>query len=112
MGTVEIQEGDEVCILFGGAVPYVLRSTGDADDSWTFIGDAYVDGIMDVGSQPLLFSNHYSSQLTIHIQGRTYTKASRRRKTGVGKAVVQSSLNIGHNSRGLDQGKIGQEFIP
>ncbi|RDW57305.1 hypothetical protein BP5796_12755 [Coleophoma crateriformis] len=36
--------GDEICVLYGCRVPVVLRSSGV--DSWTFIGDAYVDGCM------------------------------------------------------------------
>ena len=50
MGTQHIQEGDVVCILFGGRVPYTLRPANDGSDTWTFVGDAYVDGIMDVRS--------------------------------------------------------------
>lgn len=36
--------GDEVCILFGGDVPYIVR---DHDDHHQFIGECYVQGIMD-----------------------------------------------------------------
>ena len=36
--------GDEVCMLFGGTVPYVIRSEGDR---FKFIGECYVLGIMD-----------------------------------------------------------------
>ncbi len=38
-----IKEGDVVCILLGGSVPYVLRPNGD---KWEFISDCYADGIM------------------------------------------------------------------
>ena len=46
--------GDRICVLSGGRMPYVLRpchkKTGeDVSDSleYTFIGDAYVHGLMD-----------------------------------------------------------------
>lgn len=50
MGTWNIREGDDVCILSGGQVPYVLRPVDNYPDSWRYIGDAYVDGIMEVRS--------------------------------------------------------------
>lgn len=53
MGTWNVKVGDDVCILSGGGVPYVLRSATDYADSWRYIGDAYVDGIMDVRSSLL-----------------------------------------------------------
>jgi hypothetical protein len=37
--------GDKICILFGGSIPFVLRERDDGD--FTFIGEAYVHGIMD-----------------------------------------------------------------
>jgi hypothetical protein len=40
--------GDEVCILNGGAVPFVLRKR-DSDKGklmYTFVGEAYIHGIM------------------------------------------------------------------
>ncbi|KAK7189516.1 het domain-containing protein [Paraphaeosphaeria sporulosa] len=36
--------GDRVVVLYGGSVPYILRPTGQ--DSWTFVGECYVDGMM------------------------------------------------------------------
>lgn len=36
--------GDTVCILFGSQMPVVMRSN---DECWTFVGQAYVHGIMD-----------------------------------------------------------------
>jgi hypothetical protein len=38
------REGDIICILFGGEVPYVLRSTGDG--FFAVVGECYVDDIM------------------------------------------------------------------
>jgi len=38
------REGDIICILFGGEVPYVLRPTGDG--YFAVVGECYVDDIM------------------------------------------------------------------
>lgn len=38
------QEGDLICILLGGNVPYVLRKTGD---KYLLTGDCYLHGYMD-----------------------------------------------------------------
>lgn len=38
------REGDAICILFGGEVPYVLRRTGDG--FYAVVGECYVDNIM------------------------------------------------------------------
>jgi len=38
-----MHDGDIICILFGGKVPYVLRPEGS---HWRFIGECYVHGIM------------------------------------------------------------------
>jgi hypothetical protein len=52
------QEGDVIAILAGGRVPYVLRPalTKNDDDAscrlYTFVGDAYVYGIMDGQAWP------------------------------------------------------------
>lgn len=58
IGPPQILQGDEVFVLFGGNVPYVLRSSNDAFDFafahgtkmlpyYTLIGDCYVHGVMD-----------------------------------------------------------------
>lgn len=39
------QVGDEVVILYGGSVPYVLRKA-TTDGEWRFIGECYVNGVM------------------------------------------------------------------
>ncbi|KAL2203444.1 hypothetical protein CC79DRAFT_1056587 [Sarocladium strictum] len=46
MGPNDLQQGDVVCVLMGGAVPFILRPRGDGD-GYTLIGDSYVHGIMD-----------------------------------------------------------------
>lgn len=38
------QEGDAICVLYGGQVPYVLRRRGLGD--YTVVGECYMDGIM------------------------------------------------------------------
>lgn len=37
-------EGDEICLLFGGDVPYVVRK---GEDHYQLIGECYCYGIMD-----------------------------------------------------------------
>ncbi|CVL08992.1 hypothetical protein FPRO06_13297 [Fusarium proliferatum] len=44
VGPLDMQPGDEVCILLGGKVPYLLRAQGE--ELYTLIGEAYVHGIM------------------------------------------------------------------
>lgn len=38
------REGDAICVLFGGEVPYVLRPTGDGYHA--VVGECYIDSIM------------------------------------------------------------------
>ncbi|KAF2432984.1 hypothetical protein EJ08DRAFT_584731 [Tothia fuscella] len=45
LGPFMVEPGDQVCVLFGGRVLYVLRP--DQDGSCIYIGDAYVHGLMD-----------------------------------------------------------------
>lgn len=54
IGPPDMARGDEVWVLFGGKVPFILRSTGNAEDQpcknsndYTLVGNAYVHGIMD-----------------------------------------------------------------
>lgn len=39
--------GDVVVIFCGDRIPYVIRLTGNGDNTYTFVGEAYCDGIMD-----------------------------------------------------------------
>jgi len=41
------QIGDAVVAFFGGEVPYILRAITPENDIYHFIGECYVDGIMD-----------------------------------------------------------------
>ncbi|KAJ8132312.1 hypothetical protein O1611_g1317 [Lasiodiplodia mahajangana] len=42
---ISSQPGDCICVLVGGEVPFVVRPTGHG--TYTFVGECYVDGIMD-----------------------------------------------------------------
>ena len=46
MGLGSPKVGDEVWVLFGGDLPFILRP-GPDDSSHTLIGDCYVQGIMN-----------------------------------------------------------------
>ena len=45
IGPAAMRDGDVVCILFGGCVPYILRPT-DADGLYKLVGESYVHGVM------------------------------------------------------------------
>lgn len=48
VGPPHLDVGDEVWILHGGKVPFLLRpSTDDSANDFFFVGSLYVDGIMD-----------------------------------------------------------------
>jgi hypothetical protein len=38
IGSRKMQKGDDVCILFGGKVPYILRKVGD---HFKLVGECY-----------------------------------------------------------------------
>ncbi|KAI1066843.1 hypothetical protein LB506_012104 [Fusarium annulatum] len=42
-----LEPGDSVCILFGGAAPYIVRPSSPSRDEYLFLGTAYVHGIME-----------------------------------------------------------------
>jgi len=44
IGSNAIQNGDVVCVLLGGRVPYILRPQ---DKHYRLVGAAYVHGVMD-----------------------------------------------------------------
>ncbi|RDL30835.1 uncharacterized protein BP5553_10180 [Venustampulla echinocandica] len=46
LGPAAMREGDLVCVLFGGCIPYILRPT-DTDNMYKFVGESYVHGIMN-----------------------------------------------------------------
>lgn len=47
MGPVEGKPGDLVVVFCGGHIPFVLRPEPDGQDMYSFVGEAYCDGIMD-----------------------------------------------------------------
>lgn len=44
LGPMAIQEGDILCVLFGGSVPYVLRAEGEF---YRLVGECYVHDLMN-----------------------------------------------------------------
>jgi hypothetical protein len=44
VGSTGLKAGDTVCVLFGGGVPFILRSK---ESHWLLIGDAYIAGLME-----------------------------------------------------------------
>ena len=41
------REGDQICILRGGRVPYVIRPVSTQEPrTWRFVGECWVDGLM------------------------------------------------------------------
>ncbi|KAF2454933.1 heterokaryon incompatibility protein-domain-containing protein [Lineolata rhizophorae] len=44
VGPPTLRDGDRVCVLYGGIVPFLLRLR---DGHWKLVGEAYVHGLMD-----------------------------------------------------------------
>ncbi|KAH8594437.1 heterokaryon incompatibility protein-domain-containing protein [Bisporella sp. PMI_857] len=44
-GPPSLQQGDQVCVLFGGRVPFILRKDKEVEE-FQLVGEAYVHGIM------------------------------------------------------------------
>lgn len=42
-----VQEGDLICVLYGGQTPFVLRGDDKCPGKFRFVGDCYVHGIME-----------------------------------------------------------------
>ena len=51
IGNGNVEKGDHVCVFYSGGPLYLLRYM-DADASAELIGDAYVDGLMDLEKMP------------------------------------------------------------
>jgi hypothetical protein len=47
IGQKGVREGDIVCVIYGSAFPLVLRRVSDEVDSFTLVGEAFVEGVMD-----------------------------------------------------------------
>ncbi|KAI3317114.1 hypothetical protein HD806DRAFT_515858 [Xylariaceae sp. AK1471] len=55
LGPSHMEEDDEIIVIPGGSVPYILRPQGSSDfsngvrasETWSYVGEAYCDGIMD-----------------------------------------------------------------
>lgn len=61
-----IQPGDEICVLFGGATPYVVRPTG-VEGEYLFMGECYVHGLMD-GEAVLRWERGESCEQWFHLR--------------------------------------------
>ena len=46
IGAYLMEPGDKVCVLFGGATPYIVRPTS-VPGEYLFLGECYVHGLMD-----------------------------------------------------------------
>jgi hypothetical protein len=53
IGPAYMEEGDIVCVLFGGPTPYVLRPLS-SDSEYQFLGECYVDDLMNGEALALL----------------------------------------------------------
>ena len=51
IGSGSVEKGDHVCVFYSAGPLYLLRYV-DADAPAELIGDAYVDGLMDLGNMP------------------------------------------------------------
>ncbi|KAL5593321.1 hypothetical protein FOBRF1_012423 [Fusarium oxysporum] len=48
IGPKAMRPGDQVCVLYGGHVPFVLRPMrGAGDEDYLFLGESFVNGLMD-----------------------------------------------------------------
>jgi hypothetical protein len=65
LGPINAQLGDAVVIILGLSVPAVLRRT---DETWHFVGEAFVTGIMD--------GEVVEQKLSSHVEGSSETAAS------------------------------------
>ncbi|RKK81138.1 hypothetical protein BFJ68_g16591 [Fusarium oxysporum] len=43
----QCRRGHVICVLFGGVTPFILRPTPDSPNSYVFLGQCYVDDLMD-----------------------------------------------------------------
>jgi hypothetical protein len=50
-GPLNMQIGDQICILYSGETPFALRYE-DGSNVAKLIGDAYLDGCMDLATMP------------------------------------------------------------
>jgi hypothetical protein len=46
LGPLDAEIGDQICVFYGGQVLYVIREN-EQKPGYTFIGECYVDGLMD-----------------------------------------------------------------
>lgn len=51
LGPSDVRAGDAVCVFYSAAPLFVLRF-GEKEERWTLVGDAFVDGLMDMEKMP------------------------------------------------------------
>ncbi|KAK0655149.1 heterokaryon incompatibility protein-domain-containing protein [Cercophora newfieldiana] len=61
IGPAYMQEGDIVCVLFGGPTPYALRPTSK-EGKYLFLGECYVDDVMNGEALALLGKGRRETQ--------------------------------------------------
>ncbi|KAI0403750.1 heterokaryon incompatibility protein-domain-containing protein [Xylaria palmicola] len=47
MAAKKANKGDLVCVLYGCSVPILLRPSGDEDNTFTLVGECFIDGFME-----------------------------------------------------------------
>ena len=50
-GATNTKVGDQICILYSARIPFILRYE-DGSNAAKFIGDAYLDGYMNLETMP------------------------------------------------------------
>jgi hypothetical protein len=64
IGPIEIQPGDQICVLFGARVPFVIRRSGD---HWLLVGECYLHGLMN-GEAIEIWKNGDHQAQTFHFR--------------------------------------------
>lgn len=59
VGHPDLEEGDVICILFGGRLPYILRPK---EEQFTFLGECYFHGIMHGEAMDLWMSEGFDGR--------------------------------------------------
>lgn len=52
IGPRRLRAGDQICVLYSGCTPFIIRPLSPEDLRWTLVGDAYVFGAM--GMSPIV----------------------------------------------------------
>ena len=60
------KQGDLVAVLHGGLLLYVIRPCDNQPDKYTFVGECYVEGLMD-GQAMHVASEQYMTSRTLRL---------------------------------------------